>query len=185
MVKKAVFAVLVLGLLAGGFFYWWNSQSDVRELNKTLPDGVRVVKGLFGKEYKVINKIDGYEFKVPRGWGGVNKLEYVPKQEEKGRTSSSVYLEGREGMMSIVSVDAYEKNKVNIKLEEWAESLLHDYGLSGEFKNENIGDYDTIGTQEQEHLSGAFIYLLNYSKIYVLTARSEDFIRYIITNGKW
>ncbi|MDO8659513.1 MAG: hypothetical protein Q7K54_02830, partial [Candidatus Parcubacteria bacterium] len=68
MIKKIVLLVVVLGLFGGGFFYWWNNQADVRELNKTLPEGVKVVKSFFGGEYKVINKIDGYEFKVPKEW---------------------------------------------------------------------------------------------------------------------
>ncbi len=70
--KKLIFwvvSVAVLVLAAGGFFYWWQNQADVRELNKTLPEGVRVVKSLIGSEYKIVNKIDGYEFKIPLATG--------------------------------------------------------------------------------------------------------------------
>ena len=76
--KKIVGPVFVLLLISGGVFYWQNNQKDVRELNKTLPVGVKVAKNLFGfgNEYKVINKIDGYEFKVPSAWKGIEKIEY-------------------------------------------------------------------------------------------------------------
>ena len=67
MKKKIIIIIsIVLILVAGGGFFWWNgNQKDVRELNKNLPEGVRVMKSLIGNEYKVVNKIDGYEFKVP------------------------------------------------------------------------------------------------------------------------
>lgn len=62
--KKIIFSVIALVLVGGGFFYWWQNQADARELNKTLPEGIGVVKSLFGfgDEYKVVNKIDNYSF---------------------------------------------------------------------------------------------------------------------------
>ena len=47
MKKKAIIAggiILTLALGGGGVFLWQKSQSDVAELNNTLPEGVRVVK---------------------------------------------------------------------------------------------------------------------------------------------
>ena len=180
-----VVSVSVLVLVAGGFFYWWQTQADVRALNKTLPEGVRVVKSLLGNEYGVINKIDGYEFKIPMEWKGVKMTEYKPEEVEKNRTASSIYLEGKEGSGSIVSIDAYKKNKSDVSIEEWAKFLFSDYGLSGEFKKEQVGEYNVLSVQEEQHLASAYIYFLNYSKIYVLTSRFDEFIRYIISNGRW
>ncbi|MCG2688400.1 hypothetical protein L6250_02060, partial [Candidatus Parcubacteria bacterium] len=64
MRRKIIVSLLIIAFLvvAGGSFYWWQNQQDVREINKTLPEGIKVVKGLFNKEYKVVNNIDGYEF---------------------------------------------------------------------------------------------------------------------------
>lgn len=185
MIKRIILVIAVLGLAGGGLFYWWNNQQDVRELNKTLPEGVKVAKSLVGNEYKVVNKIDGYEFKVPKEWRGVKIIEYRPEETERNRTASGVYLEGGEGMRSIISVDAYKKNQPNIDIEEWAESLFDDYGLSAEFKKDKIGVHDLLSAQEEEHLAGAYIYFLDSSKIYVFTGRLEEFIKYIILNGKW
>ena len=185
MMKKLIFAVAVLVLVSGGFFYWRDNQADVRELNKTLPDNVRVVKSLIGDEYRVVNKIDGYEFKVPKEWRGVSMIEYMPEVIEKNRTATNIYLEGREESGSIISIDAYKKDQSDINIEAWAKFLFSDYGLSGEFKNEQIGGHEVLSVKELQHLAGAYIYFLDYSKIYVFTSRLEESIRYIIANGKW
>ncbi|MDO8590593.1 MAG: hypothetical protein Q7R65_01300 [bacterium] len=63
MNKKTAIAILILVVIlaGGGFLLWQNSQAAVKDLNATLPEGVRVVKSLFGNEYKVVNKLDGTE----------------------------------------------------------------------------------------------------------------------------
>ena len=189
MAKKIVFlivGIVVLILIGGGFFYWWQNQADVRELNKNLPEGVKVVKSLIGNEYKVVNKIDDYEFKIPPEWKGIKEIEYIPEQEEENRITRSIYLEGFEGMGRIASIDVYKIDQSDIKLETWARELLDAFGLSGELTQENIDGYNTLSTIEKEHLAGAYIvFLYNDAKIYVFTGRSEQSIRYIITNGKW
>ena|SRR3989338_1198780 len=96
MGKKVIFLIsiiVVLLLAGGGVFYWWQNQADVRELNKTLPVGVRVEKSLAG-EYKVVNDIDGYEFKVPGGWMGVQEIAYTPESTEQGYVLAGIELEG-------------------------------------------------------------------------------------------
>ncbi|MFH1181230.1 MAG: hypothetical protein V1705_02370, partial [bacterium] len=78
MVKKIGILIFVLVLAGGSFFYWQQNQKDISRLNKNLPKGVKVEKSLigFGNEYKVVNKIDGYEFKIPREWNGLEEIEY-------------------------------------------------------------------------------------------------------------
>lgn len=61
---KAVFIFAIILILGTGGFFYWQNQKDVRGLNKNLPKGVKVEKSLIGNEYRVANKIDGYEFKV-------------------------------------------------------------------------------------------------------------------------
>src|SRR3972149_11519191 len=91
--KKIVFAVVsisILILVAGGFFYWWQNQTDVRALNKTLPDGVKVVKSLIGNEYGVKNKIDGYEFKIPPKMTNLKEVKYYEEKDSNGISLESL-----------------------------------------------------------------------------------------------
>ena len=103
--KKIVGPVFVLLLISGGVFYWQNNQKDVREFNKNLPVGVKVAKNIFGfgQEYKVVNKIDGYEFKVPSAWKGIEKIEY----EDVIDTDLSIKKQTKEKGMDIDAMPEY------------------------------------------------------------------------------
>src|SRR3989344_3057501 len=103
--KIKIGILIFILVLAGSGFFYWQSQKDVRELNKTLPKGVRVVKSLFGNEYKVVNKIDGYEFKVPKEWRGVEKIEYTAEWTEKGYVGKGIGMTGREETEKSIGVD--------------------------------------------------------------------------------
>jgi len=78
---------LLIMLGAGASFFLWQNQKDIKEINKNLPDGIKVTKDLFSSDdYTVVNKIDGYEFKLPKesfGWNGFKKIIYrnVTKDE--------------------------------------------------------------------------------------------------------
>lgn len=187
MIKNIILAVLVLGLLAGGFFYWWNNQADVRELNKTLPGGVKVVKSLWGNEYRVVNKIDGYEFKVPKEWKGIREIEYVPEREEMGYKATSIGVEGGEGAGRIASIDRYKSGgDISNNMRLWAETNFKTFELAGDFSEDVVGDFNIVKTQENVHLGGMFVYFFKKdSIIYAIANRSEEFIRHIIINGKW
>ena len=184
--KKVIFLIIVLGFVGGGFFYWWQNQADIRELNRTLPEGVKVVKSLFGDEYRIVNKIDDYEFKIPPEWQGMKEIEYIPERIVEDMKVASVGIEGIEGIGRIMSIDVYIVNQLDINLETWAENLLNKFGLSGELIQENINEYNILSMIEKEHLGGTYVYFLkNNSKVYVLNGASEEFIRHIITHGKW
>ncbi len=186
MIKKIILPIVILCLAAGGFFYWQQSQADVKELNKTLPAGVKVVKSLFGNQYKVVNKIDNYEFKVPPEWQGIKEIEYTPEQKEETRIVRSIYLEGLEGAGRIASIDVYAVNQLDMDLEIWTRELLNEFSLSGELTQETIGNYNVLSMIEKEHLASAYIsFLYGDSKVYIFTGRSEEFVHYIITHGKW
>lgn len=187
MWKKIVPLFIVLILAAGGFFYWQNSQKDVKELNKTLPKGVKVVKSLFGNEYRVVNKIDGYEFKVPKEWMGVEEVDYVPVREEKGYVGTSLNTRGKESDGRVVGIDQFESGgNMNDDLERWAKSQSDAFGLSGDFVKIKINGFEVVKTQENVHFGGELTYFFRKGKfIYSLTSPSEDFIKYIILNGKW
>ena len=187
MPKKIIILVfIILILIAGGGFFWWDgNQKDVRGLNKNLPEGVRVVKSLFGKEYKVVNKIDGYEFKVPEEWGGIEDVDYIPEREVKGFQSANITIEGLKGEARLMGISSF-KEKEDLNLKDWAQKMFNAFGLVGDFTPETVGDFETIKTQENIHLGGMYVYFLKKNlRIYVITGGSEEFIRYIIANGKW
>ena len=188
MNKKIFFGavVLVLVLVAGGFFYWWQNQADVRVLNKTLPEGVRVVKNLVGDEYGVVNKIDGYEFKIPPEWKGLREIAYMPERTETGYTGTSIDMSGNEGGSIIGIIDRFKINDQSVNLKSWAQKEFEIFGLVGDFSEDKVGEFEIVKTKEEVHLVGMAVYFFKKdSVIYVITNGSEDFIRYIISNGKW
>ncbi|MBU4467044.1 hypothetical protein KKF47_03225 [Patescibacteria group bacterium] len=186
--KKKIFVslfVLALLVIVGGGFYWWQNQQDVREINKTLPEGIKVVKGWFNKEYKVVNNIDGYEFKVPKVWEGINNAEYIPSTPDEKYSITSINLRGLVGGSTLLAVD-YVKTEKNPEVDEWARKIFEEYGFSGEFLSDQIGDKKITKTQENEHLAGMYVYFFkSESSIYIITNGSEEFIQEIILNGKW
>jgi hypothetical protein len=185
MLKKIIFLFLVVILLAGGFFYFWRSQENVRALNETLPKGVKVEKSLLGN-YKVVNKIDGYEFKVPKAWKGVEEIEYVSERTESDYTAASVSLKGRVGGSRLVTIDRFKTIYPSIDLISWATDNFQTFGLSGIFHADIVGPFKTVKTQEETHLLGMYVYFFNNDKaIYGITNGSEDFIKEIILSGKW
>ena len=188
MKKKTLF-LIILGLLivvlAGGVFWWWQDQSEVKELNKNLPKGVRVVKSLFGKEYKVINEIDGYELKIPKEWGGLAKIEYF--EEEKNRTTG-LSLEGLRGKEKELGVICYKLNQENISLEDWVKELFRKFKLSDLIKIEKkkIGDFEVVQVRAEEQFKGfVWNFFKKNLKIYEIDGISNELLREIILNGKW
>ena len=88
MQKKTTILILIIVivlLLIGGVYWWWQGEAELKELNKNLPEGIRVEKRN-GQEV-IINTIDGYEIKVPEEWGGIEIAEYLNK--ESGLTLKS------------------------------------------------------------------------------------------------
>jgi hypothetical protein len=188
MKRKIVVLIsfVVLAAVAGGLFYFWQSQKDVRALNKTLPKGVFVTKSLWGNEYKVVNKIDNYEFKVSKAWKGVYKIKYVPERTEVGYTASSISLFGRVGEAIFVNIDRFKNDSTNLTLESWAKTNFEAVGLIGSFTNDKVGELDIIKAQEKKHLGGMYVYFFKKdSFVYVITNGSEESIKEIILNGKW
>lgn len=178
-----VILFLILGV--GGFFYWQN-QKDVRELNKTLPKGVKVEKSLFGDEYKVVNKIDGYEFKVPREWMGIKEVEYSKEVTERGYTASSIGLEGNGGSSNIIAIDRFKLSSLEQDLENWAKVYFETFGLAGTFSKDKINLFEVVKTREDVHLGGMYVYIFeSNATMYGIANASEEFIREIISNGKW
>jgi len=189
MNKKIFFGavVLVLVLIAGGFFYWWQSQADVRTLNKTLPEGIKVAKSLIGDEYKVVNKVDGYEFKTPLGWRGLEVVNYTPERKVNNFVVSSIGIEGVDNLATPLSIDVYAiENQSGVDLMSWAQELWKLFALDGELQQDTVQNISVVKVFEGKHLGKTYVYFLkNGANIYAFNNASEDSIRYIISNGKW
>ena len=171
---------MVLVLIAGGFFYWWQNQADVRALNKTLPEGVRVVKSLVGDDYRIVNKIDGYEFKIPPKMADLRKVKYYEEEDSNGISLESLNEE-------FLGVGVYKIEATDINLESWVDDWTKKFETFSWTKEKNkIGDFETIILKEKEYFGGGIEYFFKKtSKIYSISSLSEDLASYIISNGKW
>ncbi len=178
-----VFVVLFLAVALAGFFWWKENQRDVRELNKNLSEGVRVVKSFFGNEYKIINKIDGYEFKVPREWEGIKKITYYEPTEKE---SAGISIDAQNGDLFGIGVFNLESNQIT--LESWVqERIIKSNSAFWKVEKQFFGDFETMKLIPEKKLLSGFpsYFFKKNSKIYYLSGLSEELIRYIILNGKW
>lgn len=186
MNKKLVIGgiVLLLIVVGGGFFVWQNGK-DVRELNKNLPNGVSVNKSLFSSDYRVVNKIDGYEFGVPGEWKGVNEIEYTSERQEEGFRGTSIFVSGKEGQARTISVDAFNVSIVG-ELKQWAQNFVNTFKFTGSLEEQELPNGLSVVRIAETPLSGPYMYFVRTNSfIYIFTGGSEEFIREIITNGKW
>lgn len=180
-------AVLVaLGAVAAGAIYVWANQQDAAELNQTLPDGISVRKSWVGSEYTVVNKIDGYEFKVPSKWQGISKINYVPEKSDKGYSADSLGVEGKTSNDRIATINLFRDDDETIDLKTWAQNSFTTFGLIGNFIEDKIGNFMIVKTTEDKHLLGMSVFFFRANqKIVSITNGSEEFIKEIILSGKW
>ena len=184
MQKKTTILILIIVivlLLIGGVYWWWQGEAELKELNKNLPEGIRVEKRN-GQEV-IINTIDGYEIKVPEEWGEIEIAEYLNK--ESGLTLKSKNTE------DWVSISEFNEEQ-NTDLFSWVEKRIKDLEgirfspspftfILGE---EKIGNYEVIKVID-EAITGTFFfyYFQKGSQIYeIYTDYSEESIRDIILN---
>ncbi len=183
--KIIILTIIVLLIFINGIFLWQESQKDVRELNKNLPEGVKVVKSLIGNEYKVVNKIDGYEFKTPKEWGGLSEIEYIPEREMEGFFGTNITIEGINGEGKMMGI-SYFKQENDLDLRDWTQEFFEKFGFTGDLTPETIRNVEILKIQENIHLGGMYIYFFKKdSKIYTITCGAEEFVQEIIINGKW
>lgn len=183
--KKIIGLIIILALLALGIFYWRNNNKDVRELNRGLPEGVKIEKSLFGfgKDYRVVNKIDGYSFKVPEGVKGVRGLDYFIDEEQN---SAGFIIETLSD--DFLRIAKHKLDSVNIDLEQWVISV--DRQLSGVYSKrdkEQLGNISIIKAKEDDSDIAINYFLKDELAIYELRGLNtiEESIREIISNGNW
>lgn len=182
--KLIILIIFLLLLVVGGVFWWWN-QKDIRELNKNLPEGVMVVKTLYG-DYKVVNKIDGYEFKIPREWKEIEEIKYIPNNKEEKYLVASINIKGVEVKSGGIAIECFQITNEEYELENYVKRIFEEYGLSGNLIHDVIEENEIIKVQENVHLGGEYIYFLKEnSSIYAITGKSKKDIQEIIINGKW
>jgi len=182
-IKKIAFFILVIVFIVTGvFFYWKNEQKELANLNKSLPDGIKITKTLLNR-YEVNDKIDNYSFKVPKSWDGIEYIEYLPETTEKEHTFSNIGIEGKTKRYKLIGVSKFQGNLKTDILEQ-ATSLFNDFGLNHNFTQKRIKNIKTI--KDDSGFPGEYTYIFkkgNY--MYVLVGASEEFIEEIISNGTW
>ena len=194
MAKKLILFFIVVLILVGGGFFYWRDQTDVRKLNKNLPEGIKVVKSLTG-EYGVVNKIDGYEFKVPKEWKGIGSIEYYFNTNKNTR---KILLASKGFIQDFLAIDRYEQKLGDRDLKSWVLDLYTSWILEegeniGEiladydFKEEFIGALRTIKVQEKEHVLGVSYFFANENIVYEIRGvyLLDDYIRGIISTVRW
>ncbi|MDP2664659.1 MAG: hypothetical protein Q8O97_01685, partial [bacterium] len=133
----------------------------------------------------VVNKIDGYEFKVPREWDGLKSIEYFPKTTEGQYQVASINVVGIQGSSRFIAVDKFilEEGK---DFDTTVQKILEGNGLVSELKKESLENFEVIKTQGVQGLGGlniTFFRTKNY--IYAITGGLEEFTKEIILTGKW
>jgi hypothetical protein len=190
--KVIILIVVILLLIGGGIFWWWRDQAGARELNKNLPEGVRVIKNSFTGEYWADNRIDGFKVKIPREWEGLEKVEYFTEEEVNALAIQGI----KGGLENYIAIANYKLISPDISLDLWMEEWIKKFGIFPRVKhNFKIGDLEVIKltieeNYVQERLAG--IMLLEYffkkdSKVYQISGllETKEFIHYIILNSKW
>ncbi len=187
MQKKTTILILIIVivlLLIGGVYWWWQGEAELKELNKNLPEGIRVEKRN-GQEV-IINTIDGYEIKVPEEWGGIEKVDY---REASTTQQKWIFLEGDKGQ--ITEIRSHKLTQENIELKSWVKNWIKELqgsrfapsaSILGE---EKIGNYEVIKVIDEKPITGTFFfyYFQKGSQIYeIYTDYSEESIRDIILN---
>ena len=175
MKKRIIVFIIIILILTGGFFCWWETGSELRRLNKNLPEGIRVIE----KEGRqvIVNKKDGYEIKVPEKWGKLEGVDY---------TGENLGLGGREG--NWITIISYNVEK-DIDLEKWIMNRIEKSNLVEPqiIGKEKIKNYEVIKIKDFGGLLGDvfFYYFKDDSKIYEFYSDSEESIRDVITNGSF
>jgi hypothetical protein len=210
--KKIIFFAVILVLAGAGFFYWWQNQADVRELNKTLPEGVKVAKSIFGDEYRVVNKIDEYEFKVPPEWKDIELAVYMDITNDElsyrygfGQELKNIII--YEGALGIQDSEQHQIELRTLKIDKNLdmETLVNEFGSTNipQFKtmkftlvtnelivnNMNVLKLSFVGKSSwgSELTLAPYYFLRGEKKVYVLffDTKNEEVMREIISNGKW
>ena len=180
--KIIVFVLLILFSIAYSFY--WKDQQAIKALNEGLPEGIRIERELIGN-YKIINEINNYTFKVPSIWKGVEEIKYLTERESLGYKFTSINIKGKTPENGVIAVVKFE-SKPDIDLMTQANLFFEAFELERSFTESKVKDIDTIVSKDNPDLMGidaSFFQKDNYT--YLITCGSEDFIKEVILNGTW
>jgi len=183
-IKQIMLPFLLLIIFSAVGFFYWKEQQIIKDLNKNLPEGIRIEKALIG-DYKIINEINDYSFETPNSWKGIEEIKYLTERESKGYKFSSINIKGKVSEGGVVAVIKFE-SKPGVDLTTQANSFFTAFELEGSFTENNIETINTVISKNNPGLMGidaSFFQKDNYT--YLITCESEDFIEEIILNGEW
>ena len=183
-IKQIILPSLLLIAFSVIWFFYWKEQQVIKDLNKNLPEGIRIEKALIGN-YKIVNEINDYNFKAPSSWKGIEEIKYLTERESKGYKFSSINIKGKVAEGGVVAVIKFE-SKPDIDLIAQANSFFTAFELEGNFTENNIKNINTVISKDNPGLMGidaSFFQKGNYT--YLITCESEDFIKEVILNGEW
>ncbi len=182
-----VFLILVIGI--GFIFYFlWQGGPELRSLNKSLPEGIKVEKRE-GKRV-LVNKIDNYIINIPEGWRGIEKTDY------KRVYDGSVYINKNNVRGIFINVYHNEiKKDFKSFVEEWIrQEPGYGYIFTSPEIPEIIGikkirgkDVIIVKDVNPEPKIGIrfFYYFKTDSGFYELYGESQEDIECLILNGNF
>jgi len=188
--KVIILTILISLLIAGGIFWWWQSGEELRELNKNLPEGIRVIK-TFSGEYEIINKKDDYKINWPKKKLGnvfyeeIQDLEeimppYFPEEIKNLFISRTDLVLGEYSILPELRIDCFNL-KNNIDLRKILEALKKSPFANKKMGLEKIGDIEVLIVKDgQENYS----FQIN-SKFYNIACEEENLCENILKTSKW
>ncbi len=167
--------IIALILISGGV-YLWKNKAELQELNKNLPQGIRVERR--DNQEVVVNTLDGYEIRVPKEWGGLENVDFREIGNEK-----ILSIEGKKYQIATITIHNIDKNidMVSYVKNLWEESPIT-YTRPEIFEQGKLGNYDLIKAKDFGGEVGDifFYYLKSDSKIYEFSSDSEEVIQSVI-----
>jgi hypothetical protein len=182
--KVIILIVVILLLIGGGIFWWWRDQAGARELNKNLPEGVRVIKNSFTGEYWADNRIDGFKVKIPREWEGLEILQYHEEEQDfPGITGLS--LEGINRQQ--ITIICHHLKKIDASLKDWVIYRIQEVFEieDAEIKRKEIEGREIVEVKIPGFGDIVWYFFREDIKIYEIHHIDEELAFYIIKNSKW
>ncbi len=185
--------IIVLLLTSGGVFWWWHNGKELRELNKDLPEGLKIVKSLTG-QYMIINEQDGYRINWPK-----KELEIVYFEERQDIEKTLPPFFSQEVKKLFVSgtdlffgeYTSFPEVKIScFKLKDGIdlEKLRQIYENSSSFfanstiNLEQKGEFEVLITKDSYQVN--YCFKIN-SKLYNIVCPEENLCQNILQNSRW
>ena len=192
-----IVGLLIVLIIAGGIFYWWwEAGKQLREINRDLPEGVRV--GIKNGQQIITNERDGYEIVISEKWGELERVQHSelhvgPIYREEGiKEIAVIALSGllpdeEEATSFFIDKHKFEKGFEDMELRAFIEiNPLWLLGPAVIVEEKKVGDFETLRIIKEFEWGNSYYYFFKVnSTIYSLAYMSEDLIREVILNSRW